>query len=87
MVSESFAAKRMRGLNLIVNSLEEIDNINLTGGEAVILDKQKLIVEVMIEFEIKEDTATVWVNEALKMYELQHNSNLKREKYLRNTTK
>lgn len=84
MIDESFAAKRMRGLNIIVNSLQMIDEYNLNHNDAKILDFDKLVTEVMKEFSIKESTAVIWCTEAKRIHEYNHNANLSHETYLRN---
>lgn len=83
MVDESYAAKRMRGLNMILRSLDEIDQYNINHDDAKMLDIDKLTTEIMIEFSVKEQTARIWAKEATKMHEFNHEAALRQEKRIR----
>ena len=68
---------------MILSTLQEIDKYNLEHEDAKMLDKDKFIGEVMKEFEVKEKTATEWVNDCMKMNRPHQEYMIKQEKVVR----
>jgi hypothetical protein len=63
---ESFYDKRKKGIKMIISTLREIDDYNLTHQDAKMVDTEKFIKEIMVEFELSRSTAYKWLKEAME---------------------
>jgi len=69
---ESYFDLRQRGLKMILNTLRKIDDYNLSHKDAKILDKEKAVIAIMMEFSVSKQTALKWLDECLEMNSANH---------------